>query len=114
MHETSDAEIQGSDSETEDNLLKYEVQSDAVDYEVSGPSVVNTLHTEDVSENNPETPESASASMPIVMPQRQTLRGKTIIVGQPVKAEQVEEYHLLILYGHQRVPLGRINALMSL
>ena len=40
--------------------------------------MVNTLHTEDLSEDNPETPESASSSMPsyIVMPQRQTLRGK--------------------------------------
>ena len=45
---------------------------------MSAPPVVNTLHTEDVSENNPETPESASQSMPghIIMPQRQTLGDK--------------------------------------
>ena len=30
-HETSDAETQGSDSETEDNLLEDDVQSDAKD-----------------------------------------------------------------------------------
>lgn len=31
LHETSDEEIQESDSETEDNLLEDEVQSDAED-----------------------------------------------------------------------------------
>lgn len=32
LHETSDEEIQESDSETEDNLLEDEVQSDAEDF----------------------------------------------------------------------------------
>lgn len=74
LHETSDEEIQGSDSETEDNLLEDEVQSDAEDCEVSAPPAVS----EDASENNTETHESASPSMPssIIMPQRQILKGK--------------------------------------
>lgn len=74
LHETSNEEIQGSDSETEDNLLEDEVQSDAEDCEVSAPPAVS----EDASENNTETPESASPSMPssIIMPQRQILIGK--------------------------------------
>lgn len=78
LHETSDEEIQESDSETEDNLLEDEVQSDAEDYEVSAPPVENPLDSNDVSENDPETSESASSSMPsyIIMPQRQTPRGK--------------------------------------
>lgn len=72
--ETSDDEIEGSGSETEDCLLEDEVQSDAED---SAPVEVNT-DAEDVSENNPEISESASPTMPscIVMPQRQILRGK--------------------------------------
>lgn len=74
LHETSDEKIQGSDSETEDNLLEDEVQSDAEDCEVSAPPAVS----EDASENDTETPESASPSMPssIIMPQRQILKGK--------------------------------------
>ncbi|KAJ8712831.1 hypothetical protein PYW08_008135 [Mythimna loreyi] len=62
FHETGDEEIQGSDSETEDNLLEDEVQSDAEDYEVSDPPVVNPLDIQDVSEKDSETPERASPS----------------------------------------------------
>lgn len=78
LHETSDEEIEGSDSETEDNLLEDEVQSDAENLEMSAPPVVSPLDTEDVSENDPETSERASSSMSsyIVIPERQMLRGK--------------------------------------
>ncbi|GBP06653.1 hypothetical protein EVAR_70933_1 [Eumeta japonica] len=43
--DTSDGEIQGSDSETENNSLEDKVQSDAEDYEVSAPPEVNPLDT---------------------------------------------------------------------
>ncbi|GBP79332.1 hypothetical protein EVAR_99555_1 [Eumeta japonica] len=78
LHNTSDGEIQESDSETEDDLLEDEVHSDAEDYEVSAPPEVNALDTEDVSENDFETPESALPSMSsnIVMAQRKILRCK--------------------------------------
>ncbi|CAK1585014.1 unnamed protein product [Parnassius mnemosyne] len=93
LNETSDEEIQVSDSENEDNLLKDDLQTDTEDYDVSAQPVVNPLNAEDVSENDSEPSESASSSVPsyIIMPQRQILRGKTIIFGRPLKAEQVAD-----------------------
>lgn len=69
LRETSDEEIEVSDSETDDCLLEDEVQSDAEDFEDSAPVKGNT-DAEDMSENNPEISESASLTMPscIVMP----------------------------------------------
>ncbi|CAB3229542.1 unnamed protein product [Arctia plantaginis] len=76
------------------------VQSDAEDYEVRAPPVV--------SEDDLESLETTSQSMPsyIIMPQCQILRGKNDHRWTAAKAEQVAEYRLLILYGHQGVPLG--------
>lgn len=43
LHETSAEVIQGSDIRIEDNLLEYEVSSDAKDHEVNAPPVVKLL-----------------------------------------------------------------------
>lgn len=74
LHDQSDEECQGSNSESEDNLLEDDVQSDAEDCELSIPKLENPIDTDSI----PETIESAPSPVPnnIVMPQRQNLRGK--------------------------------------
>lgn len=72
LRDTSDKEIQGLDSEIENNLLEDEVQSDTKDFEMSAQPAENPLDTENVFANDPETLESASSNMSsyIVMPNR--------------------------------------------
>lgn len=78
LQELSDEEVEGSDSERDDNMLQDDVQSDVEDYEISPPQVETPLDTENVSQIISVEVLSTSSTTPIsiVMPQREILRGK--------------------------------------